>query len=430
MDAVGIDFGTTNSAVATCSAGALPRLAEFGLASGATTPSFRSILYFERTDDGALDVRAGPRAIERYLLADEPGRLVQSLKSFLAARDFTATSIFGETYRLETMIGLLLGELRREAEATLGPLRGTIVVGRPVAFVAARSADDDALAVARLRAAVRHAGLGEIELEYEPVAAAYHYERRLDHDELILIADFGGGTSDFCLLHVGPGRRARGASAILGTAGVGVAGDAFDGRIVRHVVAPRLGLGAKTTSAFGNPLQAPRWIYSHLERWHHLSFLRSARTLHILHDLVREASSPAPFTALLHLVRRNLGFELHRSVEATKRALSDARSAGLRLSEPPVEIAEEILRADFSSWIWVEIEAMAECVDALLRRASVNPSDVDRVFLTGGSSFVPAVRDLFARRFGEEKLRSGDELTSVATGLALRAAELASGNPA
>jgi hypothetical chaperone protein len=336
-----------------------------------------------------------------------------------------ATSIFGRTYRIEALIGILLGAMRAEAEAVLGPLTGPIVAGRPVEFVGARTPEDDALAVARLRAAFRNAGLGEVELLHEPLAAAYHYERALDHDELVLIADFGGGTSDFCLLHVGPQRRGRGADAVLGTAGVGIAGDAFDGHIVRHVVAPLLGLGGKTTSVFGNPVQVPRWIYAHLERWHHLSFLRSPRTMHILHDLVREARDPTPFTALLHLVEQNLGFALHRSVEATKCTLSDAREAELVLSAPPVEITESLLRSDFSSWIWDEIDAMSRCVDALLDRTSVCPADVDRVFLTGGSSLVPAVRDLFAERFGQEKLRFGDELTSVASGLALRAAELA-----
>jgi len=426
MRGVGVDFGTTNCAVAACDASeAEPRLAQFADSDHELRATFRSLLYFEREPGEELRHFAGPAAIQRYLAADEPGRLMQSLKSFLAARDFSITNVFGVSFRIEGLLGVLLQRLREQAEASLGTLSGPIVAGRPVRFVSARSAEDDELALTRLRAAFFNAGFPEVSFEYEPVAAAYHYERSLDHDEVILIADLGGGTSDFCILQVGPSRRSRSSTdLLLDTTGVPIAGDAFDGKIVRHTVSPLLGRGSQTVSMFGNVLDAPAWIYGHLERWHHLSFLRTRKSLQLLHDLIREAREPERFRALLYLVEHNLGFALYRAVEAAKRNLSRASSGRIELEEGPVRIAEELFETDFRTWIWPELERLDACVDELLERHGLGESEVDRVFLTGGSSFVGAVRKLFRDRFGADKIRSGRELTSVASGLALRAVEL------
>ncbi|MBW2279864.1 MAG: Hsp70 family protein [Deltaproteobacteria bacterium] len=422
--AIGLDFGTTNSAIAVVDGGGAPRLGTFDW-SGGETPTFRSILYFEKDEDERIASVAGPAAIDRYLAADDPGRLVQSLKSFLPSRDFVTTSVFGDAWRLEALIGRLLMRLREGAEARLGPLDGPIVVGRPVRFAGAKSAEDEEYALSRLRAAYWNGGFGDVVFEYEPVAAAYFYEQSLDHDELVLIADFGGGTSDFSLVRVGPGREKGGdAQPILGTAGVGVAGDAFDGKIVRHVVAPELGQRGEHRSIFGRVLLMPEWIFAHLERWHHLSFLKTPKTLQILHDLRREAVEPEKLDALIHLVRNDLGLALYRAVERTKVELSSRHESRFVFQNGPAAIDVEIYRGDFMTWIWDEVQQIEACLDGLLEECGTEPADIDAVFLTGGSSFVPAVRGLFLERFGVEKLHAGDELTSVAGGLALRAAEL------
>jgi hypothetical chaperone protein len=423
--ALGLDFGTTNSALALVAANGTPRLAEFAGPDGAT-PTFRSLLYFDREDDRApVEVHAGPAALLAYLERDvHGGRLIQSLKSFLASRLFSATEIFGRSYRLEQLIGMLLGRLREEAEAALGEPVTAAVVGRPVRFVGAASHEDEALALARLRAALLNAGFRSVRFEYEPIGAARHYERGLEKDELLLIGDFGGGTSDFSLLRVGPGRvRDGSAGSILGNDGVDVAGDAFDGKLVRHCVAPLLGRGAEFVSFFGRRLPVPEWLYAHLERWHHVSMLKSRRTLQLLLDLRREAVEPALLDRLLRVVENDLGFVLHRATEETKRALSRARTARFRIAHDVLEIDAEVSRADFEAWIAPELAAIAGCVDGLLARAGVATREVDRVFLTGGSSLVPAVRAIFEARFAPARIRSGDEFTSVASGLALCAAE-------
>ena len=442
---IGIDFGTTNSAIAISTSaplGAGPlappttELVAFPARDGDTT-AFRSVLYFGRDDPRSLvESSAGPRAIERYLEDEEERRLMQSLKSFLASRLFKATNVLGRSATLEELVGRMLRPLREQTEAQLLESRAIdsgglaefgapIAIGRPVRFAKAKDEADDDFAVSRLRDALARADWPEVHFEYEPVAAAYHYEQSLTRDELVLIADFGGGTSDFCLLRVGPTRRERGRAEILGTIGVALAGDAFDAKIVREVVAPRLGKGSLHRTPYGSEIPVPKWIYSDLERWHHLSFLRSRRTLGLLHDVLEGSRVPDQIRALLHLIETDLGFQLYRAVERTKRELSSEPESWILFDYPPAEFEIRVTREEFEGWIGDELKEIEGCVSRLLSQTQTSERDVDRVFMTGGSSFVPAVRRIFERRFGSEKLRGGGELVSVASGLSLCALDLA-----
>jgi len=430
---LGLDFGTTNSAIATV-AGSQPVLAGFASASG-VTHTFPSILYFERRKEGTttrLTSAAGPRALDRYLEAEEKGRLIQSLKAYLADRRFDGTGVFSQRYSREDMISLIIRHLL--ADATIDDGRSTmddrrrvpsrVVVGRPVHFSNAEHHEDDEFALGRLREAVALCGFAEIVFEYEPVAAAYSYEQTLDRDELILIGDFGGGTSDFSVLRVGPTPRRRGRMPddIIGTDGVAVAGDAFDRQIIRKLVAPRLGLGSEYFSPPSKFLPVPSWPYERLERWHHLSFLNTAKNLEMLEHIQRSAIIPERLAAFVHLIKSEMGYRLHEAVRRTKFELSTETEAMFEFHCEPVSITKNVTRLDFEKWIQPEVELMAACVDRLLTTTGVSARDIDHVFLTGGSSFVPAVRNIFVERFGSEKITGGQELTSVATGLSLRAA--------
>lgn len=428
---IGLDFGTTNSALAFASPGGEAEVVRFTTAD-ADTQSFRSILYCGHSEDGSpVQSFAGIRAIERYLEHEGEGewRLLQSLKAFLASRSFTSTSLFGRKTTLPELISRIVRGLLEEAEHQHGPLSGRVVVGRPVRFARAREGEDDAFAEERLRRSLEMAGLTDVDFEYEPVAAAYHYEQGLDHDETVLIADFGGGTSDFCLVPVGPSYRTNGGRArkILGTEGVAIAGDAFGAKIIRHAVAPQLGRASKMKKLFGHAVPVPTWVYADLERWHHLSFLRSPRALGVLYETLEDALEPEKIEALIHLVENDLGYHLYRAVETAKTTLSIRDSAELRFHDEPVAIETNITRTDFEGFIAEELRAIESAADRLLDATGAEPSDVDRVFMTGGSSFVPAVRRIFSDRFGQEKLRVGGELISVASGLALRALDGARG---
>ncbi|HEX4347545.1 MAG TPA: Hsp70 family protein [Vicinamibacterales bacterium] len=423
---VGLDFGTTNSAIA-AAADSQAVLASYETVGGPTT-TFPSILYFERIRLGSSSrVRssAGPAAIERYLEAEEKGRFIQSLKAYLADRRFDGTTIFSKRYVLEEMIALIIGHLLEDAARTLGPVPARAVVGRPVHFSVGETDVDDEFALARMLTAVKACGFKDVVFEYEPVAAAYSYERTLEKDELILIGDFGGGTSDFSILHVGPTVRKRGRTRkdILGTDGVALAGDAFDKQIIRNLVAPRLGKGSEYLSPPDKFLPMPSWPYDRLERWHHVSFMNNRRDLEQLERLRRQASTPERVEALIHLIKGELGYQLHQSVRKTKFELSRQDATEFVFQCAPVSISKTVTRHDFEGWIHEELEAFAACVDRLLAATGVSPAEIDHVFLTGGSSFVPAVRQIFIDRFGLNKITGGQELTSVATGLALRAAE-------
>jgi hypothetical chaperone protein len=431
--ALGFDFGTTNSSVALMGPDSQVQLASFP-SGAAEMPSFRSVLYFEQFTQANGSRRAhaltGPAAIERYLEAEEKGRLVQSLKSHLSSRTLTGTEVFGRRYKLEDLISRMIGDLRKHAERQFGSPIRYAMVGRPVSFVGAETEEDQDFALARLREAFSAAGFERVDFEIEPVAAACAYESTLDHDELILIGDFGGGTSDFSLLRVGPGVRRRGRTPqdLLGNSGVGLAGDAFDARLVRKLVSPALGSDSEARSMNKLLPAVPAWIYANLERWHYLSFLRTNNVREILKSARIRALEPEKIEALIAIIDEDLGYQLHQSVQQVKFELSHSHTAEFRfrdgsLNFSTIDLRIPVTRTDFESWIGSELLAIESCIDSLLVSAGIHPRQVDRVFLTGGSSFVPAVRRIFSTRFGEDRIRSGNEFTSVAHGLALRAAE-------
>jgi hypothetical chaperone protein len=438
---IGIDFGTTNSSVAIYTGDGRTELVSFPSLKG-MTESYRSVLYLEQVKHAGrtqLKGFTGPQAIEHYLRAESPGRLIQSLKSYLPSKSLTGTEVFGRRYTLEELIARILTDLRLATERHTGvPLRHA-TVGRPVRFVAAETAEDDAFATSRLEAAFKAAGFESVTFEFEPVAAAYAYESSLAEDELILIGDFGGGTSDFSLLHVGPSARVRrlaaraqGRSAgdLLGNAGLGLAGDAFDARIVRKLVSPALGsdsLERTYSHAPDRPAPiipaVPAWIYANLERWHYLSFLKTRNVTELLKSARARAQEPEKVAALITLIDEDLGYQLHQAVQRLKVDLSSAETAEFRFRDGSLEITDQVSRADFEAWIGDDLAAIETTVDGLLKDTGIAAGKVDRVFLTGGTSFVPAVRRIFDSRFGRDRVRTGNEFTSVAMGLALSAAD-------
>lgn len=433
--ALGIDFGTTNSSIALVREDGAVDLVSFPAAAGATE-SFRSVLYLEQHKHASrtqIKSFTGPSAIEHYLTAEPKGRLIQSLKSYLTSRTLTGTEVFGRRYTIEDLISRILTDLRHAAEKQFGKPVRHATVGRPVRFVGAETDDDDAFAVERLRNAFLHAGFEQVTFELEPIAAAYAYEATLPHDELILIGDFGGGTSDFSLLRVGPGVRGRGRTAndLLGNSGLGLAGDSFDARIVRKLVSPALGSDSFERSyahAADRPASiipaVPAWIYANLERWHYLSFLKTRNVAEILKSARARAQEPEKIEALINLVEEDLGYQLHQAVQRLKIDLSRQPAAEFRFRDGSVDIVAHVQRSDFEAWIADDLQSIERCVDGLLASSNIAPCNVDHVFLTGGTSFVPAVRRIFETRFGADRVRTGGEFTSVATGLGRRAQEL------
>lgn len=410
MTVIGVDFGTTNTVVTSLQPdGSVTTVRHaFGAAE---MDVIRSVLCF--WNDGAqnnilLRHAVGPAAIEAYL--DDPleSRLMMSLKSYLAQRSFTETRVFGRPFTLEGLIGLFLGAILP------APSDALLVAGRPVRF--AGETADDALGEERLIGSYATAGWRGIHTALEPEAAGYRFARGLEAPATVLIGDFGGGTSDFSVMRFEP-NSARPVTA-LGHAGVGIAGDSFDFRIMDHVVSPRLGKGT-TYRPGGTDLPVPPEYYSSFARWHRLSLMRAPKTMRDIEAVARTAKYPDRLRALLRLIRDELGYELYRTVSGVKADLSQAETAVLRFRHADFAIEETISRTDFEHWIAPDIARIAATVDAALARAELTEDAIDRVFLTGGTSLVPAVRGLFTARFGAPKVVGGGEFVSVAEGLAL-----------
>jgi hypothetical chaperone protein len=414
--AIGVDFGTTNSVVAIADAQGGVTARQFPTPAGAVE-AYRSALLFYREGrppHATIEHVSGPEALDRALDIEGEHRFLQSLKTHLSSRAFQETRLFGQRYELEDLIGTLLADILPEGAGGV-----PIVSGRPVVFAGERP--DEALALKRLTAAYTQAGVASIDFAYEPLGAAYWYARNLKRPETVLVADFGGGTSDFSVMRFDPNGGRLGAQA-LSHAGVGVAGDSFDFRILDHVVAPRLGKGTRYRS-FGKLLPMPAHYHAAFAQWHRLSLLKAPGTLAELRRLARDAEAPALIEALIVVIEHDLGFELYRAVSALKLQLSSAERAPFRFAAPDIAIEAEVTRADFESWIVGDLASIAGALDLALERAAIGPEAIDAVFMTGGTSYVPAVRAVFASRFGHERLHYGDAFNSVASGLALIAAD-------
>ncbi len=413
--AAGLDFGTTNSVAAVVDpAGGEPRLIEFGEADG-RNKVFRSALCFWHDENvsGGLAVEAGASAIREYLEDPESSRFLQSFKSVVASASFDTAQVFEKRFGFEKLGRLFLGRLAAHAQGDLDQL-DRVVVGRPVRYVGARP---DPVVASERYDRMFDGFAGEIHYVYEPLAAAFSYAARLTEPATLLVADFGGGTSDFSVVRVeAPDAPRR--CVPLGHAGIGTAGDRFDERIVDRLVLPLLGKGGSYRS-FDKVLEIPGGYFADFADWSKLALMRNRRTLDDLNRLRRSAIDPHAIGRMIALIENELGFPLYDAVGGLKRALSQADLATFRFAGAGVEIEAAVTRAEFEKWIADDIAGIKATVDLALANAGVGEGEIDRVFLTGGTSLVPAVRAIFDKRFGTARIMDGGELTSIAHGLAL-----------
>ncbi len=411
---IGLDFGTTNSVVALGGEGG-SELLEFD-APGGRAPIFRSALCFWHDDavKGGLASDAGPWAIAEYLEYPTESRFLQSFKTVAASQSFEQAIIFAKRFRFEDLGRRFLERMIEHAGGRLDDRPQSIVVGRPVEYAGSRP--DEALARSRYDAMFHGFG-ADIHYVYEPLGAAYSYAARLEEPATILVADFGGGTSDFSVVRIG----ARGEvprCVPLGHAGVGIAGDRLDYRLLERLVLPMLGKGSNYRS-FDKLLEIPRSWLNDFADWSRLALMRNPKTLAELERLRRSAVDGEAIARMIAVIEGELGFPLYEAVGRTKRALSVAEAAPFRFESEPLRIEIEVTRASFEEWIAADVARMESAVDRALDTAGIDAMHIDRVFLTGGTSLVPRIRNIFVERFGAGRIESGGELTSIAHGLAL-----------
>lgn len=414
LPALGFDFGTTNSVAALARDGSSELLQLTG--PERADPVFRSALCFwqDEGERGGMGVAAGPWAIAEYLEFPEGSRFLQSFKSVAASASFEHAIVFEKRLRFEELGRTFLALMAARAGGALAGDARRVVVGRPVEYAGSRP--DDALA--RQRYDAMFAGFGaEIHYVYEPLGAAFSYASRIEEPATVLVADFGGGTSDFSVVRIdAPGAAQR--CVPLAHAGVGIAGDRFDQRIVEHLVLPLLGKGGSYRS-FDKILDIPGGWFTDFSDWSRLALMRNRKTLAELEKLKRAALDPEAIGRMIAVIEGELGYQLYHAVGALKRALSADESAHFHFEGGDLAIEADVTRSEFEAWIASDIARIETAVDRALALAGTDPQAIDRVFLTGGTSLTPRVRRLFAERFGTEKLATGGELTSIAHGLAL-----------
>lgn len=412
--ALGFDFGTTNS-VLTVASGAATKALSFDSPAG-TADSMRTALSFMKgAGPGAPAIEAGQAAIRTFI--DNPGecRFLQSIKTFAASPLFQGTLIFAKRHAFEDLMRAFVSRLADYAGDGWRGDFDRIVVGRPVQFAGATP--DEALALERYNRALSSFGFAEIHYVYEPVAAAFYFAQHLKQDATVLVADFGGGTTDYSIIRF-ESHGGRLTAIPVGHSGVGVAGDHFDFRIIDAAVSPLIGKGSKFRS-FDKVLDVPSSYYASFGRWNQLSIFKTLKEFADLKQLIRASLEPEKLEAFVDLIDHDEGYPLYQAVSAVKMRLSSEEETEFHFAPLGEKSRRTIRRADFEQWIAPDLARIEGALDDVLTKTGTAPSSIDKVFLTGGTSFVPAIRRLFEDRFDKSRIESGGELLSIAHGLAL-----------
>jgi len=413
----GIDFGTTNSAISVYNNGKVEVIP-----INNSTTQLQSILYFPEVFVTDIDnFFVGNDAISNYISSNMKGRLLQSIKSFLPDSSFTSTNIYGNSYELDDLIALILSKLKRIADEHIGKDIKSVILGRPAMFSENRQEED--IALQRLKSAAKKAGFNEIYLQLEPISAALEYEATIKKEELTLVADFGGGTSDFTIMKLSPAsiKKSDRSSDILGVKGVYIGGDKLNSRIMLHKLTKYFGASSEYETYPGRWLAFPQFYIHEICKWHKISFLKKLTHRESLRKIYHGSNDKDAIKRLMVLIDEDLGFSLFQNIEKAKCNLSKWKFHDIIFNESIINIKEPITRDEFDCFIKRDIDKINNCIDTLLKEVNLSPSNIDTVFMTGGSSYVPIIRTLIENKFGFEKVKSDDIFLSVVAGLALSA---------
>jgi len=409
--ACGIDFGTSNSTVGWLRPGA-PTL----LALEEDKPTLPSAVFFNADEDSTSFGRA---ALAEYLDGYE-GRLMRALKSLLGSSLIDGqTEVHGRALRFRDLLAAFIGELKQRAEAQAGRSFDLAVFGRPVHFV-----DDDAAADRKaqdtLEAIARQVGFRDVSFQFEPIGAALHYERSLSQEELVLIADIGGGTADFSIVRLSPERARRDdrGEDLLGNAGIHIGGTDFDRALSLECVMPLLGYRGRMK----NGAEIPSSIFFQLATWHTINFAYSRQVWTDLQHIYRDAIAREELDRLSRLVSQREGHWLALQVEQAKIDLSTAPLATLQLDRLAPGLTHAITSEDFTQATRALVDRVGTCVGALLDEAGVGRDQVDTIYFTGGASGVAQLRARIAAELPAARSVEGDLYGSIGAGLAVEAA--------
>jgi len=408
--ACGIDFGTSNSTV-----GWLRPDAETLITLEDGKITLPSVVFFNLEERRPV---YGRLALQEYLEGYE-GRLMRSLKSLLGSKLLKSeTTILGSALPFKDLLGFFIGELKKRAETEAQRPFEEVVLGRPVFFV-----DDDPIAdqdAQNTLVAVAHKlGFKDVSFQYEPIAAAFDYESGIKREELVLIVDIGGGTSDFSLVRLSPERRnvAERHEDILATGGVHIGGTDFDKQLSLQGVMPLFGYGSRMKSAAPMPTST----HLNLATWHTINAVYSAQSQRQLQSMRYDILDPTGIDRLFKLIERREGHWLAMQVEHSKIALTEQAAQPIDLGRIEPGLVAELTRELFETAIAPLLERVRASVTQLLSDAGVSVEQVDTVFFTGGSSGIPALRQSVAAMLPNAQHVEGNTFGSIGSGLAIEA---------
>lgn len=408
----GIDFGTTNSA-----------LSIFDENKGEITDTIivPSLLYFQNEQNATEPLKyvVGEEAIAAYLNDGMKGRFMKSIKRILPRSSFIETRIHHKKLNAADLVTLILKELKTRADQITGIDCKKAVIGRPV-FFDDDNASKDALAQKRLNKAAENAGFEEVRFQFEPIGAAFAYEKTIQKKERVLVADLGGGTTDFTYLELDPakiGSKDR-RKDIIATGGIYIGGDSFDSAFMWEKGTPYFGKHTLYEAAPGKMLKVPVSLFSNICSWEQMNFFNGLKIKNDIQTYYHYSKQDQTFKNLITLIDHNLGYSIFQAIEKTKIELSGQANSKFKFSAMEIEIDEDIKIDDYENVIQKDLAKISRYLDDFIIQHQIKPGEINSIFLTGGTSMVPAVKNLFKIRFPETPLHTGDNFMSVAKGLA------------
>jgi hypothetical chaperone protein len=408
----GIDFGTTNSALSVYDEEKKEII---------TTITVPSLLYFqqEQGSAGPLKYVVGEEAIAAYLSDGMKGRFIKSIKQILARSSFVETRIHNRRYNASDLVALILKDLKTKADKIIGYDCQKAIIGRPVFF------DDDntlkdTLAQTRLNKAAEIAGFRDVRFQFEPIGAAFAYEKTILKKEKVLVADLGGGTTDFTYLILDPakiGSKNR-KNDMIASGGVYIGGDSLDSSFMWDRGTPYFGKNTLYEATPGKVLTVPVSLFANICSWDKMNFFNGLRIKKDLEDYYHYSKKDRKFKNLLTLTDNNLGYSLFQAIEKTKIELSRFESSRFTYANMGIEINETVSIAQYNTIIQKDVNKIAAYLDEFMHKNDIKAEDIDTLFLTGGTSLVGGIQNLFRNRFPHIPVNSGDNFTSVVKGLA------------
>ncbi|MBB6112894.1 hypothetical chaperone protein [Mucilaginibacter lappiensis] len=408
----GIDFGTTNSALA---------IYDEETKEIHSTIIIPSLIYFYHRP-GTVDASnyvVGEEAISAYLKDNMKGRFIKSIKQILSRSSFTETRIHNKKYNASDLVAIILKDLRDRADQLIGQECRKAIIGRPVFF----DDDDvkkDTLAQTRLNKAAEIAGFVDVRFQFEPIGAAFAYERSLLKKENVLVADLGGGTTDFTYLVLDPkkvGGKDR-KNDMMANGGIYLGGDSFDSAFMWEKGTPYFGKNTQYEATPGKILTVPKSLFANICSWEQINFFNGLRIKKDIEDYYYFSGNDPQFKNLITLIENNLGYSVFQSIEETKITLSNADSAKFSYHKMDISIDEKIDLPDYEKIIEKDVTRISNYLDEFMLKNGIEPKNIDSLFLTGGTSMVGSIQKLFKKRFPHVSLNSGDNFKSVAKGLA------------